>query len=53
MKYNMKLTATYIKTKENGIADALSRYQMERFRRLAPQAKPNLEEPPDYLKKMS
>ena len=37
-KFNFTIRASYIPTGRNGIADSLSRFQMERFRRLAPQA---------------
>ena len=36
--HNFFITAQYIPSKENSIADSLSRFQMERFRRLAPHA---------------
>ena len=38
LKINLVLTAEHIAGKENNIADALSRFQMERFRALAPKA---------------
>lgn len=38
LQYNIQLKATYINTKANHIADALSRSQWARFRRLAPEA---------------
>ena len=36
LKYNRQLTAQYIDTKSNFLADAFSRNQMDRFRRLGP-----------------
>ena len=36
LKFNRRLTAVYINTKDNGLSDALSRGQWERFRRLGP-----------------
>lgn len=37
-RYNFAITAQYIKSGDNNIADALSRFQMRRFRMLAPHA---------------
>ena len=37
LKFNRQITAKYIDTKSNFLADALSRNQMDRFRRLGPQ----------------
>jgi len=37
-QYNFECTATYISTHDNGVADALSRMQFDRFRSLAPMA---------------
>ena len=34
MKYNVKITAKYVNTKDNDISDSLSRLQMNRFRKL-------------------
>ena len=45
-RYNMHIMITHITGTNNCIADAISRFQMDRFRSLAPQAKsqtnPNL-----------
>ena len=43
LKFNRRITARYINAKWNGVADALSRGQMSRFRKLAPNMchKPN------------
>lgn len=40
LKYNFLLRAQFVPGKANGIADALSRHQMSRFRALAPKAAP-------------
>ena len=40
LKYNFTLTAIHFEGAQNGIADSLSRFQMERFRELAPEASP-------------
>ncbi|CAG2242641.1 unnamed protein product [Mytilus edulis] len=40
-KFNFVVHAVHVPGKENNIADALSRYQMKRFRQLAPDASPN------------
>ncbi|VDI44417.1 Hypothetical predicted protein [Mytilus galloprovincialis] len=40
-KFNFVVHAVHVPGKENNIADALSRYQMKRFRQLAPEASPN------------
>ena len=37
--HNVKVFAKHVKTEDNGITDALSRLQMKRFRRLAPNMK--------------
>ena len=37
---NFTLTAVHVPGLQNGIADSLSRFQMERFRELAPEASP-------------
>ena len=39
-RYNMHIMITHITGTNNCIADAISRFQMDRFRSLAPQAKP-------------
>ena len=36
--HNFAFSSTYIASVDNGIADSLSRFQMERFRELAPNA---------------
>ena len=36
MKQNVRIFCRHVRTKDNGTADALSRGQMKRFRRLAP-----------------
>ena len=36
MTHNVRIFAKHVKTDDNGIADALSRFQMKRFRKLAP-----------------
>ena len=38
MKHNIQFRAVYIKSTRNSIADSLSRFQMARFRTLAPSA---------------
>ena len=43
--HNRRLFAKYIKTKENEIADSLSRIQLTRFRRIAP----NMNAEPDWI----
>ena len=45
LQYNRRLTAKYISTHQNGIADSLSRNQLNRFRELAP----NMNEFPDRI----
>ena len=40
-RYNMHVMITHITGTNNCIADAISRFQMDRFRSLAPQANPN------------
>lgn len=37
---NFSIYSKYVPTKLNDIADSLSRFQMQRFRRLAPNADP-------------
>ena len=39
-RYNMHIMITHITGTNNCIADAISRFQMDRFRSLAPQANP-------------
>ena len=39
-QFNFKVTAKHVPGKENGIADALSRFHMQVFRQLAPHAHP-------------
>ena len=36
LQFNRRLRAKFVRTKDNGIADAISRLQFDRFRRLAP-----------------
>ena len=40
LKHNFTFTATHIPGLDNSIADSLSRFQMDRFRTLAPSASP-------------
>lgn len=40
LQHNFTLTAVHVPGLQNGIADSLSRFQMERFRELAPEASP-------------
>ena len=40
LKFNRRLRAKYVRSKDNGISDALSRLDFKRFRRLAPHMKP-------------
>ena len=48
LEFNTCIQAAYIPTKQNFIADSLSRSQWGRFRRLAPQADPSpVPLPPD------
>ena len=47
--YNRRLTAIYVNTKDNSLSDALSRNQMERFRRLGPQMNHTPDTIPDCL----
>lgn len=49
LKYNFTLTAVHVAGVQNGIADSLSRFQMERFRELAPGASPTGYPIPEYL----
>ena len=37
LRFNQRITAKFVGTKDNGLADALSRGQITRFRRLGPQ----------------
>ncbi|XP_033744320.1 uncharacterized protein LOC117330207 [Pecten maximus] len=46
--HNFVLTAVHIPGKQNNIADALSRFQMDRFHDLAPAAKKSQNPIPDY-----
>ena len=39
-RFNMKVTAKHVPGKDNAIADALSRFNMQVFRQLAPTARP-------------
>lgn len=49
LKLNIIFTARHIPGKDNNIADALSRLQMQRFRELAPEAEASGEKVPDFL----
>ena len=49
LKFNVTFYANHIPGKENNIADALSRFQMRRFRELAPQAAPEGTPVPEFL----
>ena len=40
LQHNFTLTAVHVPSLQYGIADSLSRFQMERFRELAPEASP-------------
>lgn len=40
LKYNFTLTALHFEGPQNGMADSLSHFQMERLRELAPEASP-------------
>ena len=44
MKYNRRVKAKFVSTKNNGITDSLSRLQFQRFRRLAPEMSDELHE---------
>ncbi len=49
LKCNLKFTARHISGKDNTIADALSRFQMQRFRDAAPGAEPRGTRVPQFL----
>ena len=49
LKFNLTFCAKHIVGKNNNIADALSRFQMERFRFLAPGADPLCSAVPQFL----
>ena len=49
LKFNLSFYAKHIPGKENNIADALSRFQMRRFRELAPQAAVECTPVPGFL----
>ena len=49
LKFNIRFKAQYVPGARNEIADALSRFQMDRFRRLAPDAEPCCCPLPDRL----
>lgn len=49
LQHNFYFRAVHIPGKNNEIADALSRFQMERFHRLAPQANPTPTPIPAHL----
>ena len=50
LQNNIIFRARHIEGKNNEIADAISRQQWERFRRLAPQAQANPREIPDHFR---
>ena len=41
LEHNLSFTARHIPGLDNSIADSLSRFQMDRFRHLAPNASPS------------
>ena len=49
MQFNIYLHAAHIPGKQNDIADAISRFQFQRFRHLAPEADINPHPLPDIL----
>ncbi len=49
LEFNFHFKARHVPGVDNSIADALSRFQMERFRRLAPGADPVMTPLPSYL----
>ena len=49
LKLNVSIRAIHISGSNNNIADALSRFQVQRFRRLAPTAQPSGEKIPEFL----
>ena len=49
LQYNFTLTAVHLAGLQNGVADSLSRFQMERFRELSPEASPTGYPIPEYL----
>lgn len=49
LQHNFTLTAVHLAGLQNGVADSLSRFQMERFRELAPEASPIGYPIPEYL----
>ncbi|KAM9323989.1 uncharacterized protein PAF06_020241 [Gastrophryne carolinensis] len=49
LQYNILFRAVHVPGVANGIADALSRFQMDRFRELAPEACTEGEECPDWV----
>ena len=46
LRKNMKVPAKYVRTKDNGIADSLSRLDFDRFRKIAPHMEELPTEPP-------
>ncbi len=48
-EFNIHFKARHVPGVDNSIADALSRFQMERFRRLAPRADPVMAPLPSNL----
>lgn len=49
LQHNFTLTAVHLAGLQNGVADSLSHFQMERFRELAPEASPIGYPIPEYL----
>ena len=49
LKYNRRITAKYVSTKSNFLADALSRGQMTRFRKLGPHMNPEPSKLPEEI----
>ena len=48
-RFNFRISATHIPGKTNAIADALSRFNLKEFRRLAPHANQSPAEIPDSV----
>ena len=49
LKFNRRLTAQYINTRENCLADALSRNQMDRFHKLGPEMLDTPDQIPNWI----
>ena len=49
LQHNFTLTAVHLEGLQNGVADSLSRFQMDRFRELASEASPTGYPIPNYL----